>query len=408
MPDTDSSESFASVLRAIKDRTGDSYETLARQVGIASSTLHRYCSGRTLPVEFGVIERIGRACDADRDDLIALHRAWAATAAARTAGTFAPARPEPATDPVPPAEPGRDVRPELTVHPAAPPEPAVGPGPAAHREPDPEPATPGRTGRRRAWWGALARGSAAVRRTVSRPSPYALAAEPAIAVRNWALLLLVAVLGLTVGAWHPGGSAGAHPLADPYAPQQVLLQPGCEGSLTVGRHDQCVLELQRQLQANGARLAIDGNFGEATQRRVYAFQALVGDPDGPGPAKPLAVNGVVDDATKRALYRRTVWMGAWDTGQVEEQIRRLFPEDPESAVRLAMCESALDPMWVSGPVGWGVFGLTGDMLTQTGYTRQVALDPLKNITIARALWLSDHSFDAWPPCQPLPHDRGPL
>jgi Helix-turn-helix domain len=392
MPDTDSPDSFASVLHAIKDRTGESYETLARRVGIASSTLHRYCAGRTLPVEFGVIERLGRACDADRDDLIALHRAWAATVAARAIPDPRPkqadagppqVRTEPAVrrEPTAPEPPDRDpaVRPDLAVRPEPAPGTVIG----------------------RVW--------TAIRHAINRPSPYPLAAEPAIALRNWALLLLVAVMGVTIGAWHPGGAAGAHPLADPYAPQQVLRQPGCEGTLTVGRHDQCVVALQRLLQENGAKLGVDGNFNEATQRVVLAFQALVPDPEHGGPTPRVVVTGAVDDPTKNALYGHQVRMQTWDRGQVEDQIRQVFPEDPDTAIHLAMCESILDPMWVNNnPRRWGVFGLTGDMLKLTGAGEADALDPLRNIQSARALWLIDRSFDAWPPCLPLPYSRRPV
>ncbi|MYV56670.1 helix-turn-helix domain-containing protein, partial [Streptomyces sp. SID3212] len=63
-------------MREIRDGSGRSYGALARRVGVSGSTLHRYCSGSTVPVEFAPIERLARLCGCEADDLIALHRLW--------------------------------------------------------------------------------------------------------------------------------------------------------------------------------------------------------------------------------------------------------------------------------------------------------------------------------------------
>ncbi|MER7665555.1 helix-turn-helix transcriptional regulator [Streptomyces sp. NPDC096193] len=75
-PRESETEAFAQRLREIRDASGRSYGALARRVGVSASTLHRYCSGSTVPVEFAPIERLARLCGCAGDDLIALHRLW--------------------------------------------------------------------------------------------------------------------------------------------------------------------------------------------------------------------------------------------------------------------------------------------------------------------------------------------
>ncbi|MFF3323515.1 helix-turn-helix domain-containing protein [Streptomyces sp. NPDC002889] len=69
-------EAFARRLREIRDGSGRSYGALARRVGVGASTLHRYCSGRTVPLEFAPVERLARLCGCDGEELVALHRMW--------------------------------------------------------------------------------------------------------------------------------------------------------------------------------------------------------------------------------------------------------------------------------------------------------------------------------------------
>lgn len=45
-------EEFAALLRRLKDRTDRSYASLARRVGMNTSTLHRYCAGEVVPQDF--------------------------------------------------------------------------------------------------------------------------------------------------------------------------------------------------------------------------------------------------------------------------------------------------------------------------------------------------------------------
>ncbi|WP_158890341.1 helix-turn-helix domain-containing protein [Amycolatopsis anabasis] len=71
---------LATLLHTLKGRTNRSYESLARRVGISSSSLHRYCRGESVPPSFEVIGRFGRVCGASRAELNELLRAWARAA----------------------------------------------------------------------------------------------------------------------------------------------------------------------------------------------------------------------------------------------------------------------------------------------------------------------------------------
>ncbi|WP_323371416.1 helix-turn-helix transcriptional regulator [Streptomyces katsurahamanus] len=69
-------EAFARRVHAIREESGRSFGALARRVGVSASTLHRYCSGRTVPMEFAPVERLARVCGCQGEELVALHRLW--------------------------------------------------------------------------------------------------------------------------------------------------------------------------------------------------------------------------------------------------------------------------------------------------------------------------------------------
>lgn len=119
-------EEFAASLRALKGRTGRSYGALARRLNISASTLHRYCSGEAVPVEYAAIERLARLCEATREEQVELHRLWILASAARR-------RMQSARGVKPPAAPSIGTAPEH----------AVGGGPGAAR---PVPRVPGSAG----------------------------------------------------------------------------------------------------------------------------------------------------------------------------------------------------------------------------------------------------------------------
>lgn len=67
---------FAELLRELKHRSGHSYGTLAKRLHMSTSTLHRYCNGDAVPVDYAPVERLARLCGAVPGELVELHRRW--------------------------------------------------------------------------------------------------------------------------------------------------------------------------------------------------------------------------------------------------------------------------------------------------------------------------------------------
>ncbi|MGA4850485.1 helix-turn-helix domain-containing protein [Streptomyces sp. G5(2025)] len=116
--------SLAELLRELKGRSGLSYGVLAKRLHMSTSTLHRYCNGDAVPVDFAPVERFARLCKASPEELVEVHRRWILADAAR----------------------GRKAGPEgLAAAPGAVPsglerpEPEPEPEPAPAREPEPAP-----------------------------------------------------------------------------------------------------------------------------------------------------------------------------------------------------------------------------------------------------------------------------
>ncbi|MFJ4867143.1 helix-turn-helix domain-containing protein [Streptomyces sp. NPDC088757] len=143
MPKDAAAEEFARLVRALKARDGRSYEALGRRLSVSASTLHRYCSGATVPEEFAVVDRLALLCGADQEERRGLEEAWA-----RADATRRPPAPEPAPAPAPaPApEPASEAAPE--------------PEPESESAPAPDPPSPRR--RRRWGWAGLVCGASAV------------------------------------------------------------------------------------------------------------------------------------------------------------------------------------------------------------------------------------------------------
>ncbi|MFJ1604732.1 helix-turn-helix domain-containing protein [Streptomyces sp. NPDC088253] len=76
-------EEFAALLRRLKARTDRSYGALARRLNMNTSTLHRYCSGDAVPLDFAPVERFAAMCGATAAERGELHRRWILAAAAR-------------------------------------------------------------------------------------------------------------------------------------------------------------------------------------------------------------------------------------------------------------------------------------------------------------------------------------
>ncbi|MEA5360387.1 helix-turn-helix domain-containing protein [Amycolatopsis sp., V23-08] len=318
-------DKFAAYLRMLKDRSGQGYERLGKQAGASGSSLHRYCSGKSVPADYRVVHSFAKVCGASAEELRELHQLWALADADR-----------------------------------------VDEVPSEHVETPPAAEDAGRPSRRRGY----------------------LAVAIAIAI-----LLAGGLVWVTAD--------GSVPPPGRYA-DRVLFSPGCQPPVSMGQHDECVTEVQNLLVSAQGRLSVDGSFGPETLRRVTAFQVLAG----------LPPRGVVDEATKNALYDHRTSMAGWSGAMVEQRIRAVFTEAPDTAVAIARCASFLDPLWVlpntNGSRNWGVFQISDGRLLELGGTPLRAFDPAWNIDAAHRLWTAHHDFHDWPACSaalqnPLSH-----
>jgi len=74
---------FAELLARLKARTDRSYAALARRLDMNASTLHRYCAGEAVPLDFAVVERFAVLCRASPQERVELHRLWILAVAER-------------------------------------------------------------------------------------------------------------------------------------------------------------------------------------------------------------------------------------------------------------------------------------------------------------------------------------
>lgn len=86
MSTRDDVEEFAAALRQLKDCTDRSYGSLARRLNMNTSTLHRYCAGEAVPLDFAPVERLAAFCRATPQERLELHRLWLSAVAARQRG----------------------------------------------------------------------------------------------------------------------------------------------------------------------------------------------------------------------------------------------------------------------------------------------------------------------------------
>ncbi|MFC7817056.1 helix-turn-helix domain-containing protein [Streptomyces sp. NPDC057367] len=156
---------FAALLRALKERTDRSYGSLARRLGMNTSTLHRYCAGDTVPLGFAPVERFAALCGATSEQRLELHRRWLLAVAARRRPRTAGAAKSPPDAGA--AEAVNDTAPKAHGGPVAAPDaaPRTANGPAAETRPLPNP--PGTAApplRHRPWYrrGRLVAGLASV------------------------------------------------------------------------------------------------------------------------------------------------------------------------------------------------------------------------------------------------------
>ncbi|SFD46790.1 helix-turn-helix domain-containing protein [Streptomyces aidingensis] len=358
---------LAESLRTLKERTPHSYDTLAARLNISRSALHRYCTGKAVPPDFRIVELLAGLCGAGEREVAGLRRTW----------TLARESEPAAAGPPDTAEPEPESRPERDPDPGPAPGPAPSGGPPGGGAVEPLPRW-----RRGPWISAAL-----------------LAAVLVTAVVTWNVRGIVDSPEELPAA---AGAAGAGEADDtgteddaPPAPtddDRRLFSPECADLITFGQHDDCVREVQELLAGRDARIGIDGQFGPETLRRVTAFQVLAG----------MDIDGIVGDGTKEALYSSDVTMATWTPEQVEARIREVFTEEPGLAVRIAKCQSLLDPLHIlpntDGSRNWGVFQISDHRLRDLRGTPAQALDPEWNIQAAHRLYAQNNDFGNWPHC----------
>ncbi|WP_406375964.1 helix-turn-helix domain-containing protein [Streptomyces sp. NBC_00647] len=356
-------EKFAVCLRRLKDRSGRGYDRLGKEAGVSGSSLHRYCSGLSVPTDYRVVHSFAKVCGASTEELRELHRLWALADTDRDVPVVTS---EDVPAPAPAPEQEREREPEQDPAPAPAPKPDP-PAVPAQASPGPDDAVPPETAPDEA----------------ERPRRSRV---PGKLSSRFAMLAAVVVVVLVAGfVWMP---ADASPSAD----DGLLYSAACK-SVSMGQHDECVREVQRLLVRAEGRLAVDGDFGPETLRRLTAFQVLAGMP----------ANNVVDEPTKKALYAQKVSMATWSQDRVAKRIREVFVEDPRTAVAIAHCASFLDPLWTlpntNGSRNWGVFQISDARLRELDGTPLRAFDPEWNIQAAHRLWSVRHDFHDWPSCE---------
>ncbi|WP_105973872.1 helix-turn-helix domain-containing protein [Streptomyces geranii] len=179
---------FALLLTRLKGRTDRSYAALARRLGMHASTLHRYCAGEAVPMDFAGIERFAALCGASPEERVELHRRWILAVAARQRARPSDAR--------------RAATPHDTTSTSASAAPASRVSPPDEAPEQPSPTSPADRGPR----------AGRPRRRSARSTATVLAA-----------LLTIALAGLTTSAAGPpsgGGesSASARTAPEPSAP----------------------------------------------------------------------------------------------------------------------------------------------------------------------------------------------
>lgn len=376
-------ERFASRLRALRERADYSYEALAQKTGVSRSSLHRYCTGSSVPQDYGTAHRIATVCGATPAELRELHRLWALAGMERgeravpEEGQAGTGTAEKAKETAGAATGAMDAAPESQEAPET-----VGASAAVETQEAPagpvapsfvvevtETASPSQAGRR------LSRGRSG-RRT-------------AVTAVVTAVVLVTAAWGVSAISSRTESPSGTASAAQDH---RLLFATGCKPVVSMGQQDKCVREVQRQLERHGAKIGVDSSYGPETLRRVTAFQVLA----------DIIPNGVVGASTKKALYESRVRMDTWPPEKVRERIREVFTEAPGDAVSVADCQSFLDPLHIlpntNGSRNWGLFQISDKRLRELGGTPRMALDPEWNIRAAKRLWSQKRDFRDWPHC----------
>jgi Putative peptidoglycan binding domain len=212
--------------------------------------------------------------------------------------------------------------------------------------------------------------------------------------RLGAIAAFLALGAVTLTAVLVGNSRGGEEPRQPtvMSDSHLLFSGECREPVRYGQRDGCVRELQKLLAAAGTTIMVDGIFGQETLRRLEAFQVLAG----------LTPDGIAGNRTKRALYAGDVSLTTWNKKRVADRIREVFTEKPDTAVKIARCQSLLDPLHIAPNAdrsrNWGVFQLSDVLLRDLRATPEQALEPEWNIRAAHRVWSRNEDFGDWPHC----------
>ncbi|WP_240439333.1 helix-turn-helix domain-containing protein [Streptomyces europaeiscabiei] len=69
---------LGALLEGLKQRSGHSYQWIGQCVRASKSTVYRYSTGQIVPPDFATIERIAKACNANKTEMAALYQLWMA------------------------------------------------------------------------------------------------------------------------------------------------------------------------------------------------------------------------------------------------------------------------------------------------------------------------------------------
>jgi tetratricopeptide (TPR) repeat protein/plasmid maintenance system antidote protein VapI len=94
VPESDARQQFAFLLQSLKRRSGRSYQALGRRLELSHSTVHRFCTGKQLPLDAALVDRLAMALGATRQEAQTLRGMWRlAEAVQQTRAESAPEAP---------------------------------------------------------------------------------------------------------------------------------------------------------------------------------------------------------------------------------------------------------------------------------------------------------------------------
>ncbi|MFT9671643.1 helix-turn-helix domain-containing protein [Streptomyces rhizosphaericola] len=260
-------EALAERLRGLREGSGRTYASLARRIGVSASTLHRYCTGQTVPAEFAPVERLARLCGRTAEERESLLRLWLRADAERVerieagAGAGVGAGPGAHSSPVAGLAPGTGAAPDGGPGAGASPVTVAGAGPVTVAETGAGPVT----------------GTGAGAGPVTVAGPVTGAGAPSSA-RRWGRALsvcgAVALLALAPTGSLPERSEGRAAVSAPPAPpftwtsDDHVWKYGCGHSYLVARRPGAVPPPPAEADAEGWASALGAVHAGETGVRI--------------------------------------------------------------------------------------------------------------------------------------------